>query len=287
MLLFGCQEPAPKPDPHYVLGSPYQVDGVWFYPSESYSLNETGLASVLPDGKPRLTTDGETFDQTAMAAAHPTLQLPAIARITNLENGLQVTVRLNDRGTGDPGRLVQVTRRAATLLGMPDNGIARVRLEVLQTESRLAADALPGAPDLHMTTAPRDAVQVAQLAPPPGVAQGRGREVTVTDAGAAPTFTSGRRATVAPAGNGHADRVAAGCADDLARCLSRTGLRRTTAGEDGGRRRPHRLLPERAATALPGGDRADPGCCDGGFTLASGLRARDTGRTYRGGLTGG
>jgi rare lipoprotein A len=196
LVLSGCQERAPKPDPHYVLGAPYQVGSVWFYPSESYSLNETGLASVLPDGKPRLTSDGEAFDQTAMAAAHPTLQLPAIARVTNLENGLQVVVRINDRGTGDPGRLVQVTSRVATLLGMTDGGVARVRLEVLQTESRLAADALPGAPNLNMATAPRDSVQVADLAPPPGVAQsgvaqGRGRDVTIADAGAAPSFTSG------------------------------------------------------------------------------------------------
>ena len=88
------------------------------------------------------------FDQTALAAAHPTIQLPAIARLTNLENGRQVIVRVNDRGSGDPRRLVEITRRTALLLGVPPGGVARVRLQVLPGESHAAADALPGAPSL-------------------------------------------------------------------------------------------------------------------------------------------
>jgi rare lipoprotein A len=178
LLVFGCT-PALKPDPHYVLAKPYQVGRVWFYPREAYDLDQTGLASVMQGDAARLTTDGEVFDQTALAVADPTIQLPAIARITNLETGREVTVRLNDLGSGDPHRLVQVTRRTATLLGMPSNGVARVRLQVLPNESHAAADALPGAPSLALTAAPRGAVQVAQLAPPPGVGQGGGRALPV------------------------------------------------------------------------------------------------------------
>ena len=74
---------------------------------------------VYPSGHADLTADGEAFDQTALAAAHQTLQLPAIARLTNLENGRQVLVRINDRGPATPHRLVEVTRRTATLLGFP------------------------------------------------------------------------------------------------------------------------------------------------------------------------
>ena len=173
LLTFGCT-PALKPDPHYVLGKPYQVGRVWFYPRESYDLDQTGLASVLQGNAVRLTTDGEVFGQTAMAAAYPTIQLPAIARLTNLETGREVTVRLNDRGPGDPHRLVEVTRRTAALLGMPPNGVARVRLRVLPNESHAAADALPGAPSLAVAAAPRGGVQVAELAPLPGVRQGGG-----------------------------------------------------------------------------------------------------------------
>jgi len=174
LLVFGCTPPL-KPDPHYVLGRPYQAGSVWYYPKEAFALDQTGLAAVAKGDSARLTTDGEVFDQTALAAAHPTIQLPAIAALTNLENGREVTVRLNDRGSGDPRRLVEVTRRTAVLLGRPADGVARVRLRILPNESHAAADALPGAPSLAMTAAPRGGVQVADLAPPPGVRQGNGR----------------------------------------------------------------------------------------------------------------
>lgn len=174
VLAIGCT-PQIKPAPHYVLGAPYQAGSIWYYPKDSFDFDETGVATVSKGDTPRLTTDGEIFDQTTLAAAHPTLQLPAIARLTNLENGLEVTVRINDRGTGDPHRLVEITRRAATLLNIPADGMARVRLRVLPNESHAAAEALPGAPSLDMTAAPRGSVQAADLPPPPGVRQGNGR----------------------------------------------------------------------------------------------------------------
>ena len=171
LLTFGCAPPALKPAPHYALSKPYQVRGVWFYPRESFDFDATGLASIAKTGPVRLTTDGEVFDQTALAAGHPTIQLPAIARLTNLDNGREVTVRLNDRGAGDPGRLVEITQRTAALLAVPPDGVARVRLLVLPEQSQAAADAVPGAPSLALTPAPRGEVQVADLAPPPGVRQ--------------------------------------------------------------------------------------------------------------------
>jgi rare lipoprotein A len=175
LLTFGCAKTQLKPDPHYVLGNPYQVGSFWYYPKEAFDLDETGLAAVVNDDRRRLTTDGEVFDQAALAGAHPTIQLPAIAQVTNLENGRQVTVRLNDRGSGDPRRLVEITRRTAVLLGAPPDGVVRVRLQVLPGESHAAADALPGAPSLALTAAPRGGVQVSDLAPVPGVRQGNGR----------------------------------------------------------------------------------------------------------------
>jgi rare lipoprotein A len=176
LLAAGCTPPL-HPDPHYFLGQPYQTNGVWFYPRESFDLDETGIARVVKDSPVRLTADGEVFDQTALAAAHPTVQLPAIARLTNLENGREVTVRVNDRDSGDPHRLVEVTRRTAMLLDMPVAGVARMRLRVLANESHAAVEALPGAPSLAISAAPRDGVTVADLAPPPGVAQGHGRRL--------------------------------------------------------------------------------------------------------------
>jgi rare lipoprotein A len=165
-LLAGCVPH--KANPHYTLGNPYQVRGTWFYPHETYNLDDTGLAAVYGSGHPGLTSDGEVFDQAVVMAGHPTMQLPAVARLTNLENGRSILVRINDRGTGNPARLIDVTRRTATLLGMGQNAATRVRLQVLPAESHAVSDALPGRPQLAMTAAPRGAVTAAALPPPPG-----------------------------------------------------------------------------------------------------------------------
>ncbi|HET6607053.1 MAG TPA: RlpA-like double-psi beta-barrel domain-containing protein [Rhodopila sp.] len=166
LALHGCAN-APRPNPHYVLGTAYQAGGAWHYPRETMDLDETGIAAIAKDSSTGLTTDGERFSQSAMAGAHPTLQLPAVARVTNLENGRQVVIRINDRGSGNPHRLMEVTRRTAQLLGFPPSGLARVRLELLPQQSEDAADALPGAPKLTVATAPRGAIQTVDL-PPPG-----------------------------------------------------------------------------------------------------------------------
>lgn len=169
LLATSCHR-APPPSPHYVLGQPYQAGGVWYYPRESYEATETGIAMVYPSDHADLTADGELFDQSAMAAAHQTLQLPAIARLTNLENGRQVLVRINDRGPATPHRLIEITRRTATLLGIPTDGVARVRLQVQPRESHDAVDMVPGAPKLELAMAPRGDVQQSALPPPGSVA---------------------------------------------------------------------------------------------------------------------
>jgi len=164
LFLAACHRPPPA-SPHYVLGAPYQAGGIWYYPRESYDMQETGIAMVYPSGHADLTADGEAFDQTALAASHQTLQLPAVARLTDLENGRQVLVRINDRGPVLPHRLVQVTRRVATLLGFPADGVVRVRLQVLPGESHAAVDAVPGAPKLELAAAPRGEVTQSDLPP--------------------------------------------------------------------------------------------------------------------------
>lgn len=176
-LLTGCIPP--KPAPRYELGSPYQVRGVWFYPNETDTLDDTGLASVYGSGHAPLTANGEVFDPAIATAGHPTVQLPAIARLTNLENGRSILVRINDRGSGNPARLIDVTRRAAALLAMRDGAPTRVRLKLLPEESHAAADALPGRPRLAVAMAPRAAVAAVALAPP-GTRQETVRPVAAT-----------------------------------------------------------------------------------------------------------
>lgn len=188
-LLSGCARP--HSNPHYELGNSYQVKGFWHYPNESYELNETGLATTFPAGHAALTSNGEVFDQSIAMAGHPTLQLPAMARLTNLENGRSLLVRINDRGTGDPHRLVEVTARAATLLAMQESATP-VRLQVLPMESRAAVDGLPGAPVLAVAAAPRDVVHETTLSPLPGSRQEAGNTANTVApiAAAEPTAVS-------------------------------------------------------------------------------------------------
>jgi rare lipoprotein A len=188
-LLAGCQHP-PQANPHYVLDRPYQSGGTWWYPRESHDLDETGLAAVYPDDHAPLTTDGEVFGQGALAAAHPTVQLPAIARLTDLETGRSVLVRINDRGTPTPSRLVQVTKRVAALLGMPADGVAQVRLTVLPGPSEAAENRVAGAPHLPIAAAPRGEVSSDNLPPPPGARQENGHALLAVAAQPLATATA-------------------------------------------------------------------------------------------------
>lgn len=126
----------------YKVGNPYKVGNIWYYPSENFQLVETGIASWYGPGfHQERTANGEVFDQHELTAAHRTLQLPSIVRVTNLENGRSLVVRVNDRGPFLHGRVMDVSMRAAELLGFANKGTARVRLEVLEKESRILASA--------------------------------------------------------------------------------------------------------------------------------------------------
>jgi rare lipoprotein A len=170
-VVFGCAPRGPAPSPHYVLGAPYQAGGRWYYPREDFALAETGLAETY-DRHGALTADGEAFDQMALAGAHPTMQLPALVQVTNLENGRQVLVRINDRGPASAGRMMQITRRTALLLAAADPNAVRVRMQVMEAQSRHMADSLrPEGPKLNVALAPAGTVQAESLAPPGGVGQ--------------------------------------------------------------------------------------------------------------------
>jgi rare lipoprotein A len=161
----------------YVVGNAWQAGRVWYYPTEDFALDQTGLA-VAYDGPPRrsrfspaATVNGEAFDARRLTAAHQTLQLPAIARVTNLETGRGIVVRINDRGPPDPGRIVALSQAAAAAIGLPPNGTARVRVQVLEAESRrLASLTRRDAEPVQLAAAPLPPRDVAAeaLAPPPG-----------------------------------------------------------------------------------------------------------------------
>ncbi|MBV9784575.1 MAG: SPOR domain-containing protein, partial [Acidisphaera sp.] len=168
-LLHGRPKP-PPPQVQYVLGPAYQAGGVWYYPQESFSFDRTGIAAIEGAGHAPLTADDERYDPSALAGAVQTLQLPAIAEVTNLENGRQVELRLNDRGPPSPARLIAVTPRAAELLAFDPDGTARVRVRVEPGPSHALAEALHAEP-LAVAAAPVGAVQASALPPLAGARQ--------------------------------------------------------------------------------------------------------------------
>ena len=140
--------PQSRPLPHaarkdYKLGKSYIVAGTRYYPSYDPYYDRTGVASWYgPKFHGRPTANGERFDMNEVSAAHPTLPLPSRARVTNLENGRVLVVRVNDRGPFINGRLIDLSRRAAQLLGFHRKGLTRVRVQYLGLD-RLRPEDVP------------------------------------------------------------------------------------------------------------------------------------------------
>ena len=159
---------------YYKVGAPYQVEGVWYYPGPDYSYDETGIASWYgPDFHGKNTANGEVYNMNDLTAAHPTLPLPSIVRVTNLDNGRSIVVRVNDRGPYVRGRIIDLSRRAAQLIGMIGTGTAKVRVQILPDESRQAVllaqqGEIPSAERIA-SAVPTEKVTAETLVPPPGV----------------------------------------------------------------------------------------------------------------------
>ena len=129
----GCSS-APSPHPHFKIGQPYKINGRWYQPEFVTEYEAIGVASWY--GAPyhgRLTANGELYDMEALTAAHPTLQLPSVVRVTNLDNGRSLVLRVNDRGPFVKDRLIDLSRAAARELGFERQGLARVHVVYLGT----------------------------------------------------------------------------------------------------------------------------------------------------------
>lgn len=117
--------------------APYTVRGhryIPLSPQEAIGYEEVGTASHYRGGFlffPDKTAIGEKIYPWSQGAAHKTLPLPCRVRITNLENGRRVKVKVNDRGPFIPGRIIDVTAATAKKLGFHDQGLAEVKVEVL------------------------------------------------------------------------------------------------------------------------------------------------------------
>jgi rare lipoprotein A len=127
---------------NYKVGQPYQIQGMWYYPKADYDYDETGIASWYGDDfHGKLTANGEIYNKNELTAAHQTLPMPSLVRVTNLDNGKSIVVRINDRGPYANGRIIDMSQRGAQLLGFEKQGTAKVRVQILAEESQAIADA--------------------------------------------------------------------------------------------------------------------------------------------------
>jgi rare lipoprotein A len=184
------------------LGKPYKIRGKWYHPREDRKYSKVGLASWYgPNFHGRLTANGEVYDQYGLSAAHPTFPLPSYARVTNVENGASVVVRVNDRGPYAHNRIIDMSAKAAKLLDYTHKGVTKVRVEYVgqapldgQDERYLLASyergdsrfdgpagvatAIPGV--LLAALGPSSSAVNGRTAPLPQATLGAARETTTT-----------------------------------------------------------------------------------------------------------
>ena len=128
---------------YYKVGNPYKVMGQYYTPKEDYNYSEVGIASWYGDDfHDKKTANGETYDMRAITAAHRTLPLPSIVKVTNLENGRSIIARVNDRGPYVKNRIIDVSQKGAELLGYRQKGTAKVKVEILARESKAIKEAM-------------------------------------------------------------------------------------------------------------------------------------------------
>jgi rare lipoprotein A len=170
----------------YKLGQPYQVAGRWYYPAFDPDYDAVGVASWY--GYPfhgRKTANGEVFDKDEVSAAHPTLPLPSIVRVTNLVNHKSMDIRVNDRGPFVGDRIIDLSEAAARELGYERRGTVPVRVQFL----RLADDA-EGEPPQPAQPAREPETRIARATPPPAPVP------AVTPVGGAPVVVGSSQAAV-------------------------------------------------------------------------------------------
>jgi len=129
--------------PKYYIGSTYKIEDVQYIPGEDLTYNQTGIAGIVPvELNGSKTSDGEIFNSNQLVATSKTLPLPSIAKVTNLENGESVVVRVNNRGPFVNTRIMDLSAAAAQQIGI--NGTAKVQIQIMADESAAVKKATLG-----------------------------------------------------------------------------------------------------------------------------------------------
>lgn len=138
LALTGCAQKTRTMSPKKAKNSPYVIKGKKYHPQKHYEYDEVGVASYygIRDGfHGKKTSTGEVFNAHGLTAAHKTLPLPSVVRVTNLKNGRSLHLKVNDRGPFVDGRIIDVSRKAAQLLGFYREGTTKVRVECMVAPS--------------------------------------------------------------------------------------------------------------------------------------------------------
>ena len=151
----------------YLVGSPYFVEGVKYIPQEDYFYNKTGLGTFYGKELHKTKTANNDLNKvTELLGRHKTLPLPSVVKVTNLENGLSVTVKINDRHN-DNSSIIQVSRKVAQLLRFYKSKITRVKVEILADPSKQWKNVTlsMNEPEFNTTfeSAPTDEVSISNL----------------------------------------------------------------------------------------------------------------------------
>lgn len=139
----GFSSTGKKLSPHVKLGQSYRINGETYVPRHQPDYVEEGMASWYGPGfHGGKTANGERFDEDELTAAHRTLPLPSIVRVTLISTGKQAYVRVNDRGPFAHNRIIDVSRGVAEKIGLIRSGVGKVRVEYMDNESKKFAELL-------------------------------------------------------------------------------------------------------------------------------------------------
>lgn len=159
------------PAPRYYIGAAYKVEDVQYVPTEDFNYNQTGVAGIVPaELNGTKTSNGETFDIGQMVATSKTLPLPTIARVTNLENGQSVVVRVNNRGPFVNTRIMDLSPAAAARIGLTNQ--AKVQVQVLSDQTMAVKNATLGIAQQQPVVVEEEVKTVETVEPAPVAASG-------------------------------------------------------------------------------------------------------------------
>tara|TARA_Y100000590_G_C15721633_1_gene1013706 strand:+ start:1178 stop:2107 length:930 start_codon:yes stop_codon:yes gene_type:complete len=154
--------------PIYFLGEPYFIEGIEYIPTEDYNYDQTGLASFYGKELHNVKTINNEYNKvTELFARHKTLPIPSIVKITNLENGLSVITRINDRGPRNNARIIEVSRKVAQLLRFYKSEVTKVRVQILSDPTKqlkIVSQSISN-PEFNQTidAAPTESVTISEL----------------------------------------------------------------------------------------------------------------------------